>query len=234
MCERYALTSSREALAALLGAVAATDFPPRYNISPGHTVQAAFAEHARRLLAPVRFGFAPIQTGEDRHAPLAFNVRAETAAQRPAFRPALQATRCLVPADAWYAWRAIGRFRQPYMARRVDRATMMFAGLWQNYGRPDGSTARAVAILTTAAGEDTAHIHDRMPAVLTPDHWEAWLDPRVDGASLAMRCLAPAPPGTFETLAIAALINQIGNDGPEVQERAPERTTHEPSQPRPV
>ena len=230
MCERYALTSSREALTALLGAVSATDFRPCYNISPGQTMQAAFFENGRRLISSARFGIASVQVGDDRRASLVFNARAETAAQRPALRSALQARRCIVPADAWYEWRALDRFRQPYMIRRADRAPMMFAALWE----PDGAAARAVAILTTAASEDVAGVHDRMPAVLTSDHWDAWLDVRVDGASLAMRCLSPEPAGTFETQAVSALVNQVGNDGPEVQAPAPERAPAEHSQPREI
>lgn len=233
MCGRYALTSSREDLAALLGAVAAHEFGPRYNISPSQSAPAVAAEKGRRLLAPYRFGFTPAFAAEERSAPLVINARAETAGQRPAFRSALQHRRCLVPADAWYEWKSIGRFKQPYLIRRVDRAPVMFAALWESWAKPDGSTARAFVLMTVAAGADLAPIHERMPAVLAEDHWDAWLDTRVDGFSLAMRCLDPEPAGAFETIPVGALINQPSNDGPGVQEPAPERVaTEEPTQPR--
>lgn len=232
MCGRYALTVPRERLATLLGAVAASEFDPRYNISPGQTVQAVASENGRRLLQPYRWGFSTPYATEDRSAPLLFNARAETAAQKPAFRTALQMRRCVAPADAWYEWRTIGRFKQPYLVRRVDREPVMFASLWESWEEPDGARRRALTILTVAAGEDVAHIHDRMPAVLTPDHIDAWLDMRVEGTSLALRCLKPAPAGMFEAIAIGARINQLGNDGPEVQEPAPERPVEEGAQPR--
>lgn len=232
MCGRYALTSSREALAALMRAVSATDFAPRYNISPGQTVQAVSIENGRRLILGHRWGLAPTFATEGKSAPLIINARAETAGQRPTFRSALQNRRCLVPADAWYEWKAIGRFKQPYLIRRADRGPIMFAGLWESAATTDRPNARALAIMTVAAGEDAAPIHDRMPAVVAPDYWDAWLDVRVDGVSLAMRCLEPAPAGTYETVPISALVNQAGHDGPEVQEPAPEPSHVEAGQPR--
>lgn len=231
MCGRYALTTPRERLATLLSAVAASDFAPRYNISPGQTVQAVASENGRRLVQPYRWGFSSPVAQAGRAAPLLFNARAETAAQKPTFRPSLQRRRCIAPADGWYEWKAIGRFKQPYLVRRIDREPAMFAALWESWEGPDGARGRALAILTVAAGDDTAGIHDRMPAVLSPDHWDAWLDVRVDGTSLALRCLAPAPAGTFETIAIGARVNQSANDGPEVQEPAPE-PPEEGAQPR--
>jgi putative SOS response-associated peptidase YedK len=231
MCGRYALTTSREALAALMRAVAATEFPPRYNISPGQTVQAVAVENGRRLLLSYRWGLTPSFATNEKSSPLVFNARAETASQRPAFRSALQARRCLVPADAWYEWQALGRFKQPYLIRRTDRSPMMFAGLWESTPAGDRA-ARSLAILTVSANEDVSAIHDRMPAVLAPEYWDAWLDVRVDGGSLAMRCLEPAREGAYETSPIGALINQTGNDVPEVQEPAPGRGETETGQPR--
>lgn len=233
MCGRYALTSSREALAALLGVARAEAFPPRYNISPTQNVPVALVEDGARRLVMHRWGLVPAFAADDKSLPLMFNARAETLAQKPAFSAALLKRRCLVPADGWYEWRTIGRFKQPYLMRRPDRAPLMFAGLWEAWRKPNGEMLRSVAIVTVAASDDLAVIHERMPAVLPQDHWDAWLDVRVDGRSLAMRCLGTAEPGSFEALAVSARVNQAANDGPEVQEPAPENETPpEPTQPR--
>lgn len=232
MCGRYALTSPRASVESLTDAVSAADFPPRYNISPSQMVKAVAEANGRREISDYRFGLTPGFANEAGAPQLVINARAETAAQRPAFSSSLQQRRCLVPADAWYEWRTIGRFKQPYMIRRADRELVTFAGLWETAVLPDGEEIRSLVIITTAAGEDVAGIHDRMPAVVAPEHRGAWLDVRVDGASLAMRCLDPAPAGTFETTAIGALINRPSNDGPEVQQPAPERGSDEPAQPR--
>ncbi|MFC3691818.1 SOS response-associated peptidase [Chenggangzhangella methanolivorans] len=232
MCGRFALTSPRAAVEALTGAVSAAEFEPRYNISPSQMVKAVAEDGDKRLISDYRFGLSPGFATEGGAPQLVVNARAETAAQRPAFRSALHGRRCLVPADAWYEWKTLGRFKQPYLIRRADRALVTFAALWDVATLADGQKVRALAIVTTAAGADVSGIHDRMPAVVAPEHRDAWLDARVDGASLALRCLEPASAGTFETIAIGALINRPSNDGPEVQQPAPERGEGDPAQPR--
>ncbi|PZQ15888.1 MAG: DUF159 family protein [Ancylobacter novellus] len=232
MCGRFAQTSPREAVEALTGAIAAADFPPRYNISPTQLAKAAAADGDHRTISDYRFGLTPGFARDNGAPQLVVNARTETAAQRPMFRAALQSRRCLVPADAWYEWKTLGRFKQPYLIRRTDRAPVTFAGLWERIVGPDGTERRAFTIMTVEAGADVAGIHDRMPAVVAPEHRDAWLDMRVDGASLALRCLGPARAGVFEAVAVGALVNRPSNDGPEVQMPAPERGVAEPVQPR--
>ncbi|QZO02569.1 SOS response-associated peptidase [Chenggangzhangella methanolivorans] len=90
-----------------------------------------------------------------------------------------------MPADAWYEWKTLGRFKQPYLIRRADRALVTFAAV----GRRDPGRrpeVRALAIVTTAAGADVSGIHDRMPAVVAPEHRDAWLD--APGRRAASRC----------------------------------------------
>lgn len=226
MCGRYAQTTSRASLETLLGAVAEADFPARFNIAPTQAVPVVLVEDGARRIAQHRWGLVPEFAPDLASGPLMFNARAETLAQKPAFRSALQRRRCLVPADGWYEWRSVGRFKQPYLIRRPDREPFMFAGLWESWARPGGEPLRSVAIVTVTASPDLASVHDRMPAVLPPEAWEAWLDTRVDGRSLALRGLHPAPVGTFETVTVGARVNQATNDGPEVQEPAPEMTEH--------
>jgi len=234
MCGRYAQTTSREALAVLLDAIPTVEFAPRYNISPTQLCPVVVMEEGERRLALQRWGLIPPFAPDEKATPPMFNARAETMAQKPVFRAALQKRRCLVPADGWYEWRAAGRFKQPFLIRRSDRRPIMFAGVWETWRRPDGSALRSFAIATVQAGRDLSEIHERMPAVLEPEHWDAWLDARVDGGSLALRCLKSAPEGRFEAIAVSARVNQAGNDGPEVQEplRELDRLEPEPLQPR--
>lgn len=234
MCGRYAQTTALKTLELLMDAAAAVEFGPRYNIAPGQDVPVALVEDGARRLALHRWGLIPSFATDERTQPTLYNARAETLAQKPAFRSALQRRRCLVPADGWYEWRSVGRFKQPYLIRRPDRAPFVFAGLWESWTRPDGSHLRSVAIVTVTASVDLAPIHDRMPAVLPREAWEAWLDARVDGRSLALRGLHPAPVGDFEAVAVGARVNQVTNDGPEVQEPAatPPEPHHVDAQPR--
>ncbi|MFD1702837.1 SOS response-associated peptidase [Methylopila henanensis] len=218
MCGRYAQTTDVKALEALLGAVAVADIAPRFNIAPTQPAAVVLIEDGERRIALHRWGLVPGYASDERSTPLLFNARAETLAQKPAFRSALQRRRCLAPADGWYEWRSVGRFKQPYLVRRRDRAPFMFAGLWESWTSPEGAQLRSMTIVTVTANQDLAAIHERMPAVLPPEAWDAWLDTRVDGRSLALRGLHPAPVGDFEMVAIGARVNQTSNDDPQVQE----------------
>lgn len=231
MCERYALTSSREALAALIGAVAGDQFSARYNISPGQAVQAVAGEKGRRPMSRYRWGLAPAH-GEEGHGSLVFNARVEGAAQKPLFAGALQARRCLVPANAWYVWKTIGRFKQPYVVRRLDREPVFFAAVWDRWLDRDEKEGRALAIFTRPATPGLAEVDERMPVVVEAEFWDAWLDPRIDGASLLARRLKPARGGVYEASPIGARINQLDADGPELQEPAPAPAPSEAAPPR--
>src|SRR4051794_6617951 len=100
------------------------------------------------------------------------NARVETVATSPAFAPSFARRRCLVPADGWYEWVRSGRQRQAYFMTPADGAPLAFAGLWSAWG-PD--SVLTCTVLTTAALGELARVHDRMPVVLAPGRWAAWL-----------------------------------------------------------
>jgi putative SOS response-associated peptidase YedK len=108
-----------------------------------------------------------------------FNARAESIADKPAFREAVRARRCLLPADGWYEWAHLpdGR-RVPHFLSASDGAVVALAAVWEEWRDADGRPLRSTAVVTTAARDDLRFVHDRSPAVLPPEVWERWLDPR--------------------------------------------------------
>src|SRR5262245_36052299 len=113
MCGRFTLTSTPEALAERFGLETAPRFAPRFNIAPGQDVLAIRAHGGTRIAELLRWGLVPAWSTPSQGAPL-INARAETAAERPAFRDAFRARRCIVPASGFYEWASRGDFRQPY------------------------------------------------------------------------------------------------------------------------
>jgi putative SOS response-associated peptidase YedK len=103
------------------------------------------------------------------------NARAETVASSGMFRGALAARRCLVPADAFYEWKAVADGKQPYAIARADGSPLAFARLWEGWRSPDGETLRTFTIITTSANAEMAQLHDRMPVALEPIDWPHWL-----------------------------------------------------------
>ncbi len=202
MCGRFTLTVADVAelareLSAELDRLRAGDYRPRYNVAPtdGHWVVRR-VDGGRRL-SPARFGFTV-----PGRAPL-INARAETAERLATFRRPFREGRCLVPADGFYEWTGPAGARRPLWFHPSGGGLLLLAGLWR-----EEKGELAFVILTTPAGPDVARIHDRMPAVLSADAAEAWLE-RPDAA-----LLAPAPEGWLRSREVSPRVNAVANDDP--------------------
>jgi putative SOS response-associated peptidase YedK len=139
------------------------------------------------------------------------NSRAETVAEKPAFRAAFKARRCIVPASGFYEWKRQGRGpKQPYLIQRRDGRPMGFAGLWEEWrDRDTGEVVTTCAIVTCAPNELTAELHDRMPVILDPGDYGAWLDP---GAPRRAGLLRPCPAEWLEAVPVSTRVNSPAND----------------------
>lgn len=144
------------------------------------------------------------------------NCRAKTAATAPMFRSAFRTRRCLVPADAFYEWRATNTAaKQPYAIARQDGQPLALAGLWESWRAGTGKIIRTFAILTTTANEEMLAIHDRMPVIIEPDDWPLWLGEITGDPAELMR---PAENGSLMTWRISPAVNSPRNNGAELLE----------------
>jgi putative SOS response-associated peptidase YedK len=149
------------------------------------------------------------------------NARVESLTDKPAFKKAAASRRCLVPADGWFEWakRLDSPTKQPYFITPEDGSVLAMAGLWEVWGRGEDRLYTCTVVTAPAVGALT-EIHDRMPLVLPPDRWEAWLDPaREDVEALA----EPTPPELVEMLElrpVSTAVNNVANNGRELLDRA--------------
>jgi len=203
MCGRYALTATPEEVRRLLGHVDLPNFPPRDDIRPTQPIGVvALREGARRFML-VRWGFIPGWAPDPGAFSLLINARAETAVTKPSFRGAMRQGRCLIPATAFIEWRREGPGpKQAFRIAPADGGLVAFAGLVETWAGADGSEIDTAAILTVAANATVAPIHDRMPAVIPPAAFEAWLDTAHVMADAAGRLLVPAPDDLFAVEAL--------------------------------
>jgi putative SOS response-associated peptidase YedK len=214
MCGRFTLTSSAQRLRARFALAAApAALAPRYNIAPSQEVL-VIPNRAERLLRPARWGLVPHWAPDPSIGHRLINARAETLAQRPAFRAALERRRCVVPADGFYEWQRRGRVRQPFHLRGRDGEPLALAGLWDLWRDPDGGRMASCAIVTVPANEVVAAIHDRMPAILSPAGVEAWLAPGVAAPQGSMSWLAPCPNDWLEVYPVSTWVNTPEHDDP--------------------
>ena len=192
MCGRFAITLPTDAMAQLFDAVPGNDLPetPNYNVCPTNSLHAVMAEGGTRRLTAMRWGFLPQWYKTPNGGPLLINARAETIADKPAFRAACRARRCLIPATGFYEWtKDEAGNRLPWYIFRRDGAPLVLAGVWQDWER-EGQGWRTCAIVTTGANETMGAIHHRVPVVLEPSDWGKWLGEEGKGAATLMR----APP----------------------------------------
>lgn len=217
MCSRYNLTVQVEAVRAYFQVEKGEPYPPRYNIAPSQPVLILRLDHAReRELALVRWGLIPSWAKDPARLSNLFNARAESAAEKASFRGAMRHRRCLVPANGFYEWTGKAGARQPHLIRRPDSGLMAFAGLWESWLGADGSEIDTMAVLTVAANSTLSSLHERMPAILQPADFDAWLDTRGFSAEMAAEMLRPAPADLLEHVTVDPRLNNARNEGPEL------------------
>jgi len=192
-------------MARLFAARPANDLPPvpNYNVCPTNPVHVVRAAEGGRRLLPMRWGFLPHWYKSATDGPLLINARAETIAEKPAFRAACRARRCIVVATGFYEWtRTEAGQRLPWYIFRRDGAPLAFGGVWQDWGGDDPQPT--CAIVTTRANAALSTIHHRMPLVLEPDDWPLWLGEAGHGAARLMR---PAGETVLDSYRVGTEVN---------------------------
>ncbi len=221
MCGRFTQRFSLRDIQELLGlAGPAANLRPRYNVAPGQEVAAVRAEGGERRLAVLRWGLIPAWAKDPKIGYRTINARAETAAEKPSFRAAWRARRCLIPADGFYEWARRGKEKQPWLFQPADGGAFAFAGLWERWtvragaalpasmaALDSGDTVETCTILTTGANALVSRVHHRMPVILPTDARDPWL------AGEAVE-LGPCPADAMTAHPVSTLVNKAANDEP--------------------
>jgi putative SOS response-associated peptidase YedK len=222
MCGRFNLRTPASQLAAFFDIVfdppLQTSLAPHFNIAPSQPVlvvrRAAAADRTEGAL--VHWGLVPSWAKDPSIGNRMINARGETVAEKPSFRSAFRHRRCLVPASGFYEWQKMtGSRKQPWHIHRPDDAPLAFAGIWEHWEAEDGSVLQTCAIITTDANSQMAPIHHRMPVILDPPDFPAWLDPQHDDHDQLQRLLQPCPDETLVADPIDTWVNRPANDGPD-------------------
>jgi putative SOS response-associated peptidase YedK len=243
MCGRYATSASPQHLMEEFEVDDVFDgLPgPDYNVAPTVAVPAIFERRAkdtgevRRRLAPLVWGLVPSWAKDPSIGSRMINARLETVAEKPAFRRAFSARRCLLPADGFYEWyaaepgaptgRGKGKPRkQPFFIHRADGGLLVMAGIYEIWRDPhsdpsdDSAWLRTCSVITTQATDAAGHIHDRMPMVITREAIEDWLDPTITDPERALELLAVTEAAALEAYAVSTDVNSVENNNPSLIE----------------
>lgn len=216
MCGRYALHGPKTAKQGdrLVFRGAAIDFAPRYNIPPMQDLPVYCVDAGLQpQLILMRWGFVPAWAKQAGKGPALNNARAETVAGKPAFREAWRRRRCLVPMNGFYEWQRSGTEKTPYYIRMQDAELFAVAGLYEHWpGHATAAPVTTFTVLTTGSNTLMRPIHDRMPVIVPPAAYDAWLDPRNTGAHGLQPLLQPFDPALMRAHRVSPRVNSVRND----------------------
>lgn len=215
MCGRFAITLPHDAMAALFEAQPANDLPdvPNYNVCPTNRIHVVRSDGTQRRLGAMRWGFIPHWYKSANAGPLLINARAETIAEKPAFREACRTRRCLIPATGFYEWtKDPEENRLPWYIHATDGSLLAFAGVWQDWTLAD-QTLQTCAIVTLGANRTMSAIHHRMPLILHPRDWALWLGEAGHGAARLMKSV---PEDALSFHRVGTAVNANRASGPEL------------------
>jgi putative SOS response-associated peptidase YedK len=236
MCGRFVSSSPPDELAKYFAVedVAEQVLEPSYNVAPTRDVYVVFETGGVRRLDAFHWGLVPFWAKDPSVGNKMINARADSVTSKNTYKRAFAKRRCLIPADGFYEWRTVPgqKAKQPYYIERTDGEPLAFAGLWELW-RPkdapegdDSQLLRSCTIITGEPNEKMAAIHDRMPVMLPPSAWSAWLDPTNDELETLGKLLVPAPSDLMTIHPVSTAVNNVRNDGPELTDPAdPEAAT---------
>jgi putative SOS response-associated peptidase YedK len=216
MCGRYTLTITPEMLRTLVNFETTPNLQPRYNIAPTQmapVVRPAAGGGSPRI-GMLRWGLIPSWSKDRSIASKLINARGETVAGKPSFRDAYRERRCLIPVDGFYEWRKEGEIKQPFRIGFKGGKPFVFAGLWESWTVPPdqedaGDIIETFTIVTTDANTKIAPIHHRMPVIVDPADFDAWLTGNADDAANVIRAF---PPDDMAFYRVSTRVNNVRND----------------------
>jgi len=227
VCGRFSLRARPDDVAEHFDLDEAPELSARFNITPSQKVATVRAADSggSQILEMRTWGLVPAWAKDPAIGNRLINARAETVADKPAFRSAFRRKRCLIPADGFYEWATDSAPKQPWYIARRDGGLFAFAGLREDWKSDQGREVNSCTIVTTRANATLEAVHDRMPVILDPTHYALWLDPESDEIKELTELMAPCPDAWLQRHTVGLGVNNPRNDGPECAEEAKPQPT---------
>jgi len=212
MCGRFALDVTDVEIRQHFGLDELQPWQPRYNIAPSLDVPVIYQGPAGRAGQMMRWGLVPHWSkGPDNRYSM-INARAETVADKPAYRDPFKRSRCLVPATGYYEWKPGPEGKEPYYLRPKGERVFALAGLWDEW-QGEGGSIRSFSLITTDANPQSAAVHDRMPVIIAPAQYEQWL---ADNDPAALQALMRPWAAEMELWPVSVLVNNARHESPDL------------------
>src|ERR1022692_168459 len=217
MCGRYRLSRRRQLIQEYFDTTGEVDWEPRYNIAPSQSAGIIRQDRAKpeRRFWLARWGLIPHWAKDPSIGYKLINARSETVASKPSFRESFESRRCLIPANGFFEWSRTERAKQPFHFGMGDDSLFAFAGLWDRWRDPSGQVVESCSILTTTPNALLADAHDRMPVILSPEHYDLWLDPGFRRTDAIKEMLNLFDATLMRRYLVSTRVNFVKNDDPE-------------------
>lgn len=218
MCGRFTLTvNPAELQDAFSNYTFPSKFAPRFNIAPSQPIL-AIPNNGLNKADFFIWGLIPMWAKDPTIGNRLINARGETIAEKPSFRGSFKHKRCLILADGFYEWKSAAgkKTKTPYFIHMKDRTPFAFAGLWDAWESPDGSSIKTCTIITTEPNELMGNLHNRMPVILHARDYGKWLDASPQTPEKLLPLIKPYPADTMSAYPVSMLVNKPSNDSPEL------------------
>lgn len=217
MCGRFTFTQPENLVSEVFQLASSPTLSPRYNIAPTQSVPTVLldSDEGERQFKMLRWGLIPSWAKDMKMGAALINARAETVAEKPAFRSAFKRRRCLILADGFYEWQQQEKKKQPYYFRLQEGKVFAFAGLWERWEKGEGDAIESCTIITTEANELMQPFHDRMPVILDPKNYEKWLDSQVQKPESLQSLLQPYQSEEMTVYPVSTKVNNARTDSPD-------------------
>jgi putative SOS response-associated peptidase YedK len=220
MCGRFASKSTARDIEKefKVGKLNKLIFGPRYNIAPAQMIAAVLETDGERTVGELRWGLIPSWAKDAAIGSKLINARAETLSEKPSFKNAFRARRCIIPASGFYEWAKKGASaKQPFYFYLKEKDVFGFAGLWEEWlDKESGELVETCTIITTEANEVLEPVHDRMPVILKAENYDEWLDEKLKDTARLQNLLAPYPAEEMASHAVGKAVNSPGYDSAEL------------------
>jgi putative SOS response-associated peptidase YedK len=215
MCGRFYLDVVAEELMEQFGLSSAPQLSAHYNIAPSQQIAAIKSGDINRELVWLHWGLMPSWAKDKKFAYRTINARAETVESKPSFREAFKYRRCLIPASGFYEWKATNQGKQPYCITSDNGKPFAFAGLYEHWEGTQGEIIDSCTIIVTQAKGEIATIHDRMPVILSPDNYDAWLDEGTKDPAILKPLLLAYEATDIHLYPVSRSVNSPKNNSPD-------------------
>lgn len=232
MCGRYVVAYDPDTLVSGFSLTRVQPFPKRWNVAPQAMVPVVFeTKEGERVAELMRWGLVPHWAKDEAIGARLNNARVEGMAEKPSFRQAVRRRRCLLPASGYYEWQPIAQpsgkpVKQPWYISPTDAPYFAMAGLfeaWRPAGADEGTPwLLTCCVITTDASPQVAHIHDRMPVMIGPEHWAAWLARSNQDAASLPPLMQGLPGASVQMWPVSRAVSRSSNEGESLIEPLPQ------------